>query len=143
MIRNDHAPAPHGIGRNRALLWKQPHTGKALGQLAIRLFSNQLVSGLAAPKINAGAMEEAAGRRTEKLNQSRGIGAFRRFAGNAQQKLLKVLVGGKWRRDWWWDRIALGEIQSITGIAGCQFSQVIETIGKISCHLILSQEKCR
>jgi hypothetical protein len=121
MIRNDRAPAPHRIRRNRALLRKQPYTGKTLGQLAVRLFSNQFTSRLAAPKINAGAMEEVADRAAKKLDQGRGVGTFRCFAGNAQQKLLKVLVRVRLNRDWWLNRIARGEVQSITGTEAWTF----------------------
>ena len=44
MIGEDRAPLPHRFGRHRALVGAQAQADETLGQLAVGLFSHQLVA---------------------------------------------------------------------------------------------------
>src|SRR4029077_5141701 len=93
VIGEDGAPLPHGFSSYGALVRAEPHPDKALRHLSIRLLSDQLVCEVAAPEIDSRHLKELARRLAEQLDEGEGIRPFSGFGGNAQQQLLKSLIG--------------------------------------------------
>jgi hypothetical protein len=113
MVGDNGPPAFDGFGGNRAFLGAQADAYKLIGQLAIRVFSDEFIAGVATPKVDPGAMEKFAGGGTKEPNQRCWIGSLSRFRGDAKEKLLKQIVEvGPRRPIWQRFRIAGVEYQS-------------------------------
>jgi hypothetical protein len=84
LIDEDCAAPAHGLGSDGALLREQPEADETLGQLAIGLFSDELVAGESTPEINAAHLEELASGAAKKLDQRGGAGAFGGRGGDPQ-----------------------------------------------------------
>lgn len=144
MIGEDGPPAADGIGGNRTVVRKQAQTGETFRKFSRGLFSYKLVSGMTPPEINAAHLKEFTGSRAKKLDECAGIAAFGRLGGHAEKKLLEGLVGTQqsstFRRR---HRVTRDDLQNVTADWHriSQYSQVVESIGKLSRHLILSQGK--
>ena len=69
-IDEDSAAAAHGLGGDRALLGKKPEADETLGHLAVGLFSDEFVAGVAPPEINAADLKKFAGGAAEELDQA-------------------------------------------------------------------------
>jgi hypothetical protein len=115
LVYEDGPAAAHGVGGNCILLGEQAEADKVLGQLAIGLLADKFVAGVAAPEINSSDLEEFAGGSAKELNQGARIRAFRGLGSDAQEELLKGIVGivrgaGFRRRR----RIAFGHLQKVT-----------------------------
>jgi hypothetical protein len=103
------------FGGNSGLLGKQAESDEALGELAIGLFSNEFVAGMASPEIGAAALKKFAGSPAKELNQRCWIGAFRSLGSNTEKQLLESIISGVgYRSPWRWCRIASCQIQSVT-----------------------------
>jgi len=143
-VDEDGAATPHGVGRNGALGREQSKSDETLGQFAVGLFSDEFVAGPMSPEINSADLEELARGAAEKLDERGGVGAFRSFGGDSQEKFLKAIIGvGRTAAFRQRDRVTFKLFQGLTAsrIKLSEFSQVIESIGKLFSNLNLSQEK--
>jgi hypothetical protein len=116
LIDEERAAPAHGLGSDSALLGEQPEADETLGQLAVGLFSDELIARVSTPEINAANLEELARGAAKKLDQRGGTGAFRGLGGDPQEEFLKSIVGSKqgaafWRRRR--HRIGFGHLHSV------------------------------
>ena len=68
LIDEDRAAPAHGFCRDGALLGQQPEADEPLGELAVGLFSNELVTRVTTPEINAANLEELAAGAAKELD---------------------------------------------------------------------------
>jgi hypothetical protein len=60
LVDKNRSTGAHGIGSYGALLGKKMQANETIGKLAIGLFSDQLVTGAQAPKINSADLKKFA-----------------------------------------------------------------------------------
>jgi hypothetical protein len=101
MVGDNGPSAFDGFGGNRAFLGAQADAYKLIGQLAIRVFSDEFIAGESAPKVDPAALEKFAGGGTKEPDQRCRIGAFSRFRGDSKEKLLEQIVEVGPRRPIW------------------------------------------
>jgi len=143
-VYKDRPTTAYGFCGDGALLERQPESDETLSHLAIGLFPDHFVVRLAPPEINPADLEELPRGSAKEVDQGAGVGALGGFGGNAQKEFLKGFVGVRQRTGFRRRRrIAFNYLQNVTvASAGFSlFSQVIESNGKLSRHLILSQGK--
>ncbi len=105
----------------RALVRKQPEADETLGQLAIGLFSDEFVAGVAPPEINAADLKEIARERQKSWISEAAPERSAALAADSQEEFLKGIIDtgvGQARPSRRRRRIASGHVQSLT--ASCK-----------------------
>src|SRR5580704_11698850 len=92
LIDEDRTALAHGFSRIGVVLESQPDTDETLGQLAVGLFSDELVASVPAPEIDAAGLKEFAGSAAKELDQRGSSAALGGLGRNPQEERLKGIV---------------------------------------------------
>jgi hypothetical protein len=142
LINEESMSTLDGLGSNAALPQGNSKADKSFCQLSVGLLSDKFVAGTA-PETHSADLKKFAAGVAKEIEECLSIGSLRRLGGDRQQKPLERFVGTGERVRLRRRRISLDDLQTFTAfrLDFREFSQVIESNGKVSCDLNLSQAK--